>query len=223
MDSDVTLDLKPSIDIAGRVTVQGLRSGAQLDAHPIVDLLAPGSQPGTQGINDFADFHGNEAFDFTEVVEGDYVLLIEDVPKNTYLRSARFGSEDVLADGSMHIDSRVTSTLEIVLGADGGTVTGSVVDTRRQPAANVSVTLIPDEGRRNRTDLYKTISTDAVGRFTLQAVAPGVYTVFAWEDVDPANLHDPDFIRRFETQGRPIHVNENATESVELIAIPDAY
>jgi hypothetical protein len=123
----------------------------------------------------------------------------------------------------MHIDSRVTSTLEIVLGADGGTVTGSVVDTRRQPAANVSVTLIPDEGRRNRTDLYKTISTDAGGRFTLQAVAPGVYTVFAWEDVDPANLHDPDFIRRFETQGRPIHVNENATESVELIAIPDAY
>jgi hypothetical protein len=123
----------------------------------------------------------------------------------------------------MHVDPRLTSTLEIVLGADGGTVTGSVVDARRQPAANVSVTLIPDEGRRNRTDLYKTISTDAAGRFTLQAVAPGVYTVFAWEDVDPANLHDPDFIGRFEAQGRPIHVNENGTESVELISVPDAY
>jgi hypothetical protein len=222
-DVDVTLDLKPSIDIAGRVTVQGLRSGIQPDAHPILDLLAPGSQTGTQGINDFADFHGNDAFDFSEVVEGDYALLIEDIPKDTYLKSARFGSEDVLADGSMHIDPRLTSTLEIVLGADGGTVTGSVVDARHRPAANVSVTLIPDEGRRNRTDLYKTVSTDASGRFTLQAVAPGVYTVFAWEDIDPANLHDPDFVRRFEAQGRPVHVNENGTESVELIAIPDAY
>jgi hypothetical protein len=222
-DVDVTLDLKPSIDIAGRVTVQGLRSGVQLDAHPIVDLLAPGSQPGTQGINDFADFHGNEAFDFSEVVEGDYVLLIEDIPKDTYLKSARYGSEDVLAGGNIHIDSRLNGTLEIVLGADGGIVTGTVADASRRPAANRSVTLVPDDSRRNRTDLYKTVSTDASGRFTLQAVAPGVYTVFAWEDVDPANLHDADFIRRFEAQGRPIHVNENGTESVELIAIPDAY
>jgi hypothetical protein len=123
----------------------------------------------------------------------------------------------------MHIDSRLTSTLEIVLGADGGTVVGSVVDARRQPAANVTVTLIPDESRRNRSDLYKTVSTDAGGRFTLQAVAPGVYTVFAWEDVDPANLHDPDFIRRFEAQGRPVHLTESGTQSVELITILDAY
>jgi protocatechuate 3,4-dioxygenase beta subunit len=221
-DVDITLNLSPSVDFLGRVTVEGLRSGAQLDTHPIVSLLAPGAQTGGQGIGDFADFHGNEAFDFSDVLDGEYTLLIEDIPKDTYLKSARFGSIDVLADG-LHVDSRLNGTLEIVLGADGGTVTGSVVDTRRQPAANVSVTLIPDENRRNRIDLQKTVSTDASGRFTMQGVAPGAYTVFAWEDVDPANLYDSDFIRRFEAQGRPIHVNENATESVELIAIPDAY
>jgi protocatechuate 3,4-dioxygenase beta subunit len=221
-DVDVTLNLSPSVDFPGRVTVDGLRSGVQMDAHPIVSLLAPGGQTGTQGISDFADFHGNEAFDFSDVLEGEYSVLIEDIPKDTYLKSARFGSTDVLADG-LHVDSQLNGTLEIVLGADGGTVSGTVVDTRRQPAANVSVTLVPDESRRNRIDLHKTISTDASGRFTLQGVAPGVYTVFAWEDVDPANLYDSDFIRRFEAQGRSIHVNENGTESVELIAIPDAY
>jgi hypothetical protein len=221
-DVDITMNLSPSVDFAGRVTVDGLRSGVHMDSHPIISLLAPGSQTGTQGISDFADFHGNEAFDFTDVVDGEYSVLIEDIPKDTYLKSARFGSIDVLADG-LHIDSRLNGTLEIVLGADGGTVAGTVVDTRRQPAANVSVTLIPDENRRNRIDLHKTVSTDASGRFTMQGVAPGAYTVFAWEDVDPANLYDSDFIRRFEAQGRPIHVNQNATESVELIAIPDAY
>jgi protocatechuate 3,4-dioxygenase beta subunit len=221
-DVDITLNLNPSVDFAGRVTVEGLRSGVQMDSHPIISLLAPGAQTGTQGISDFADFHGNEAFDFSDVIDGEYSVRIEDIPKDTYLKSARFGSTDVLADG-LHVDSRLNGTLEIVLGADGGTVTGSVVDTRRQPAANVSVTLVPDESRRNRIDLHKTVSTDGSGRFTMQGVAPGVCTVFAWEDIDPSKLYDSDFIRRFEAQGRPIHVNENGTESVELIAIPDAY
>jgi protocatechuate 3,4-dioxygenase beta subunit len=221
-DVDVTLRLTPGVDFFGRVTIQGLRSALRLDSHPIVSLLAPGAQTASQGLEDFADFHGNEAFDFTDVLEGDYSLLIEDIPKDTYLKSARFGSTDVLSDG-LHVDSRLNGTLEIVLGTDGGAVTGIVVDTRRQPAANVSVTLIPDESRRNRSDLHKTVSTDASGRFTFQGVAPGAYTVLAWDDVDPASLYDSDFIRRFEARGRPVRVNENGTESVELIAIPDAY
>src|SRR5262249_32766975 len=122
-----------------------------------------------------------------------------------------------------HIDSRTTGTLDLVLGADGGTVTGTVVDVHGQPAANVSVTLIPDENHRNRDDLYKRVTTDPSGRFSIQAIAPGTYTVFAWEDVDPANIYDLDFIRRFASQGHLISMNVSGTENVELIAISDGY
>jgi hypothetical protein len=222
-DVDVAVTLVPGVDFGGRVIVEGLRnSGTQEGTHPIVSLIPLANRYGAIGINDFADFHGSEAFDFTDVIEGDYTVMIEDIPKGQYLKAARFGSNDVLTDG-LHVDSRTTGTLNIVLGADGGTVSGTVVDTRRQLAANVSVTLVPDESHRNRDDLYKKVTTDASGRFSIQAVAPGTYTVFAWEDVDPANIYDLDFIRRFASQGRPISINASGTESVELTAIPDAY
>jgi hypothetical protein len=203
------------------VNVEGVRNG-QVDTHPIVSLVAFGNRYVALGINDFADFHGNQSFGFTDVAEGDYTLMIQDIPKGQYLKSARFGSSDALTDG-FHIDSRTTGTLDIVLGTDGATVTGTVLDVRRQPAANVSVTLIPDESHRNRDDLYKKVATDASGRFSMQDVAPGAYTAFAWEDVDPANIYDSDFIRRFASQGRPISINASGTESMELIAIPDSY
>lgn len=219
-DVDVSLTLAPAIDITGRVIVQGLRSGSP-DHHPIVSVVPLGNLR-AQGINDFADFHGNDTFDLGDVVEGDYSLLIEDIAKDQYLKSVRFGSTDVLAEG-FHVDSRGSGTLEIVLGADGGALSGTAVDTGRQPAANVSVTLVPDESHRNRDDLYKTVSTDASGRFSLQAIAPGVYTVFAWEDVDPANLYDADFVRSFQAQGRTVHVSESSNESITLVAIPDGY
>jgi hypothetical protein len=54
-------------------------------------------------------------------------------------------------------------------------------------------------------------------------IAPGTYTVFAWEDVDPANVYDADFLRRFAAQGRPISINSSGAERAELIATPDAY
>jgi len=222
-DVDVAVTLTPGVDFGGRVSVEGLRnSGDQADTHPIVSLIPLGNRYIALGINDFADFHGDEAFDFTDVIAGDYTLMIEDIPKGQYLKAARLGSNDVLTDG-FHIDSRTTGTLDIVLGADGGTVTGTVVDVRRQPAANISVTLIPGENHHNRDDLYKRVTTDPSGRFSIQAVAPGTYTVFAWEDVDPANIYDLDFIHRFASQGRPISINASGTENVELIAIPDGY
>lgn len=221
-DVDVTVSLEPSVDIAGRVTIEGLRDGTGVDSHPVVSVLAEGATATSQGITDFAEFQGNDKFDLVDVVAGDYSVLVEQIPQNQYLKSVRFGSTDVLADG-LHIDSRLSGTLDIVLGANGGTVTGTVADAGGQPAANVSVTLVPDENRRNRDDLYKKVSADAAGRFTIQGIAPGDYTIFAWDNLDPANLYDADFIHRFESQGRAVHLSESGTESGELTSIPDAY
>jgi hypothetical protein len=96
-------------------------------------------------------------------------------------------------------------------------------DQNHQPAARVPVLLVPDAGRRLRSDLYKSAYTDELGRFHLQGIAPSEYGVFAWEDIEQDVWRDPEFIRRSENSGRLIHIAEGASENIELTVIPFAY
>jgi len=80
----------------------------------------------------------------------------------TYLKSIRLGSSDVLKNG-LHLDGLPQGRLEIVLGVGDGAIAGSVVNDKKENVPNVVVTLVPDATLRYRTDLYRTIATDAMG------------------------------------------------------------
>jgi hypothetical protein len=80
--------------------------------------------------------------------------------------------------------------------------------------------LIPDGAGRSRFDLYRTTSTDALGHFHVEGIAPGDYRAFSWEDVENGAWQDPDFIRQFEDRGKPIRINEGGTTNIELRIIP---
>ena len=72
-----------------------------------------------------------------------------------------------------------------------------------QPATAATVALVPDEPRRAQTRLYKGITTDQYGRFTIKGIAPGGYKLFAWEVVEEGAYQDPDFLKPFEVLGTP--------------------
>ena len=54
------------------------------------------------------------------------------------------------------------------------------------------------------------------GRFTLPQVAPGTYRLYAWDDLDTAQHHDPEFLKAWESNSPLITVRENAREEVTL-------
>src|SRR5439155_2068567 len=87
------------------------------------------------------------------------------------------------------------------------------------PDRSVQIVLIPAE-QRDRSDLYRTASTDDSGRFALTDVAPGDYKLFAWEALDPYAYFDPKILEPFEQQGKPVHVAESTTANVEVEIIP---
>ena len=64
------------------------------------------------------------------------------------------------------------------------------------------------------------MTTDETGKFHLEGIAPGDYSLFAWEDIDDSLWRDPEFVRRNEASGRPVHIVESGNENVELTAIP---
>jgi len=79
---------------------------------------------------------------------------------------------------------------------------------------------VPDEPRRTHWRFYKDGHTDQYGRFTIKALAPGRYKLFAWEDVEEGAYQDPDFIRKFEPLGEAVVIRENSHESAQLKLIP---
>ncbi|PYS37715.1 MAG: hypothetical protein DMG14_20305, partial [Acidobacteria bacterium] len=61
------------------------------------------------------------------------------------------------------------------------------------------------------------------GRFHFDAISPGDYLVFAWQEIEEGLWRDPDFVRRNEASGKLVRIGEAGREAIELNAIPFAY
>jgi hypothetical protein len=147
-----------------------------------------------------------------------YRVSVDQLPENTYLKSARLGDLDLLTT-PMRFDRSPGDPVEIVLGL-GSTISGTIANTTLEPGTTALVALIPDEARRGRSDLYKSVQTDTQGRFRFAGVAPGDYVLLAWENVEEGAWRYPDFIRRYEDRAKTIHVDENSNPTIQLSVIP---
>jgi hypothetical protein len=139
-----------------------------------------------------------------------------------YIKSARFGPVDAL-DNRIHIDSRTTDRMQIVLSSNAGSMEGVLRDKLRNLVPRARVVLVPDLAHRQRADLYQSTLTDESGRFRLLAIPPGDYVLFAWEDIEDGLWQDPEFLKRHEPSGKPVRIIENGRETVETIANPFAF
>ena len=217
---NVSLVIMPGFTLTGRASIEGQQSGSgNQDLPKIRVMLRPDSAAQIAGAAPAAPVQADGTFTLQQVGRDDYRLTVSGMPRNAYVKTARYGATDVLNEG-LRLDRQPTGPLEIVVSAKTGIADGTVQNDRQEASANVTVVLIPDFRLRNRLDLYRTTSTDAAGHFHIEGVPPGDYRAFAWEDVETGAWQDPDFIRTFENRGRPVRIDEDSTSSVELRVIP---
>ena len=110
-------------------------------------------------------------------------------------------------------DNPIDFVLE--LNRSTGTVNGSVVNNRMEPAPNVTVVLIPDA-----RGAWKNALTDADGNFQITSVAPGDYKLYAWEDVELYAWQSPDFMRDYIGRGKAIHIDDGGKANAQVTVIP---
>jgi hypothetical protein len=214
---NIAIIMTPGFSLAGHLSIEGQATGNNQNTTQIrvmlrPDLPLPGASPA-------APVQVDGTFTLQEVGRDNYRVTVSGMPQNAYVKAARYGATDILDDG-IRLDRPSSGPIDILVGTNPGSATGTVQNDKQEASVNVTVVLIPDAPKRNRLDMYRTTSTDAIGQFHVDGIPPGNYKAFAWEDVDIGAWQDPDFIRGFEDRGKPVRINEGGTSNIELRVIP---
>src|SRR5262249_45197068 len=198
----------PDFAAAGRVTQLG---DSKCDLRSVlIDFVGGGLMPRVRAKPVAPEFR----FDARLRPERRYRVNVLNLPEDCYVKSLFLAGHDVAPDNLVVSGRR--GDLEMVLSAQGGRITGSLLDRDDRPTRG-SVLLVPDLADPGPAELFRRASADAQGNFALRGVAPGSYRLLALDSLDLGEqLNQPDFARTVAGHGEPISVEEKGRYAVSL-------
>ena len=218
---DVSIAINPPAVLKGTVRVAG---GAALPANLRIPLTPMGGSSRvalyTLLSTRAAPVGADGTFAVTSVPPGHFrISAVSGLPPDFYIADVRQNAMSVF-DAGFDIDSRSPDPIEIIVSSGAGVVNGIVQDGPTKIAAGAVVALVPDSKRFENRALFAATTSDASGRFVFRGVAPGDYRLFAWESTPPNAYQNPNFIRKYETRARVVHVGQGGSAQAELSIIP---
>jgi hypothetical protein len=230
---DLVLPLVPHPEITGTVTLEdGDIATLAKPAQNTPGVAAAGNavrpQPGRLALTLFQTEDGpggaltaqvkeDGTFRFSGVGLNKYALNAQ--PQGAYLKSARFGGQDV-THAPIDTTSGAGGTLELVLSSKVATITGSVQNEKAEASAGMTVTLWPKIPLTRPVEGVRAAFTDQNGGFKFQGLAPGDYYVAAWEELDPGLGQSAEFLSHFISEASAITLAEGGQESRDLKPVP---
>jgi hypothetical protein len=203
---EITMHLDRGIDLAGRLDLEGAR---ERPSKPYRVTLVSGDTPRVAA-QPSAEVHPDGSFLIRNVVPGIWDINPEPVPEGGYIKSMRLGDQDVLAE-DMVIGPRTRDPLRIVLSTRGAVVTGTVVvPNHTGRSARASVLLAPSGKYAHVLSFYGMAADDDSGHFALKGITPGLYKLYAFEEMEPYAYGDPDFLKPYEASSEEFEIAEGA-------------
>jgi hypothetical protein len=174
--------------------------------------LRAGVFPSTEGLESSTQTHSDGTFTFSGIPGLLYDLSADGLPADTAVVDIRQAGASVLFAG---VSADHDTPIEVVIRGGAGRVMAEVVDANRQPVTNAAVALVPSKEYPASPSFYHRAKLDAVqGRYVFESIAPGEYTLFAWDSI-PADIeYNAAFLARFEDRGIRVMVRTGETVSV---------
>jgi hypothetical protein len=217
---------QPSFTLSGHLRVEGSASG---DLTQFSTNLRQAELPEDSGFFMSWDFFGTNApvdrfgnFAWKTVNPGNYIVQVYGGGgQGFFLKSVTLGGRDIAAGFA----ASGPATLDLLVSTKGGAIEGAVVEKEKDvdnahPVANATVVAVPEEKYRKVPNRFATGQTDQHGRFTVRGLAPGSYTLYAWQDLEDGVWRDPDFLKSQEANGTSLKVEEGSHQTVELKLSP---
>ncbi len=169
-----------------------------------------------------AEVSKDGSFEINDVPPATYRLSVESLGKALdacFVKTVKLGGRDV-TDSGFGV-AGASYSLDVMVGANGATVEGFVMDSNDKPASDVYAVIAPSADGSQRRDLYHMTTTDYRGHFSLTGLNPGEFLLFA-VDADPDQIDslDPEFIHAHEALGKSVQLKEGEHQSVELKLAP---
>ncbi len=197
---NVTVNLENTFTVTGSVRIESQSGRAEKTKQFAINLRAP--EPLNSGGQLRWDPADASSFTFVDLLPGTYRLDMFPPPPY-YIKSVTQAGQDVLS-GEFSL-SAGAGPIAIVLRDDGGSIEGDVANADGQPVAG-SVMVI----RNGRATVFT-----SQGHFKLQNLAPGDYTVYAWNDASEVEYANPEWMRRFSSI--PVTVTAGQNSQIKLI------
>jgi 5-hydroxyisourate hydrolase-like protein (transthyretin family) len=218
-DVNVNLILGGGVNITGKAQIAG---GAAIPAQANIRLkpILKGVSHWVGGVPAAPIAVADGVFRLDRVLPGEYQATV--TAPGHYVKELRFDNVDVLNSPFEISEGRSGApTFDVVLSSNVAQIDGMISDATGQPLPGVQAVLVPDRNR-DRADLFKAAATDQSGRFSMKDIAPGDYKLFSWENLENFGYFEPDFIRKYELQGKPVRVEEGAKLNVDTKVIPES-
>jgi len=204
--SGLELRLRGTVNLSGRVTTLG---GPRLDLQDLrVEVSAEGGRDHYHGA--LTEMKKDGTFRIIAVRPTAHRLSVTGLPDGWYLRSAYFGSNNVLEDGLQLSGADTSKSLEITVSPGTGQIEGAVL-RGDAPVRDAHVKLLPDPANPHRTDLLHNVLTDENGHFTIKDVVPGSYRALAVARENDDEDASPD-----ASDSISIFLSEKQSKSVQL-------
>ena len=145
------------------------------------------------------------SFTINDMVPGSFRLDVNP-PGPLYVKSATLAGQDILNNEIPIAQS--AGPIEVLLRDDGGSIEGDVVDAGGQPAA-AGIMLL------RGTIRVANLASQPNGHFRLTNVAPGDYTIYAWDQPNEVAYADPDWMRR-NASGLSVTVTASQSQQIKL-------
>jgi len=207
----LVVPFRAAMEIKGSIQMED-GGNSNSAASPRVDLHPDEPMTMYNYPTEVEDPAANGDFVLKPVLPGRWALQVNNLPPNSYVKSIRFGDQEVTG-GIVNIAQDAAGPLKIVVSAKAATIEGNVAG-----ADGPCMVFIVSENATAAIPNQPSTGTDAQGHFILAGLAPGSYRLFA---LDPsAGNPDPDLLKKLDSRGETVSVGEGEKASTQLQFIP---
>jgi hypothetical protein len=166
-------------------------------------FLLPSAKVGSDG-----------TFVIPRVPERRFRVELAGLPPEILLSAVRYGGQEtreILVNGDPE------KQLDLVLAPSGGAIAGVVRNSKDQPMSGSQIVVIP---AKRDTEAFKSVTADQFGVFSMAGLAPGEYSIVAWQKSAGAFKPDPAYLKSLEPEATKVIVQAGYTNTVNIRALP---